>query len=95
VFRARHRTALPEHAALSDPAVGVAAAAAARRTRREHTVYECPDCGTRQLGVQRCEDCGRFGRAVGLGGICPGCGDPVTLTDLGLDPDPTDPRAGR
>jgi hypothetical protein len=95
VFRARHHTALPEHA------VGVATAAAARRTRREHTVYECPDCGTRQLGVQRCEDCGRFGRALGLGGTCPGCADPVTLTDLGLDPDTdsgpdrTDPRAGR
>jgi predicted nucleic acid-binding Zn ribbon protein len=87
VFRARRRT--------TAHAVGVATAAPARRTRREHTVYECTDCGNRQLGVQRCEDCGRFGRAVGLGGTCPGCADPVTLTDLGLDPDPTDPRAGR
>jgi predicted nucleic acid-binding Zn ribbon protein len=93
VFRARHRTAPPAHA------VELAAAAAVRRSRREHTVYECPDCATRQLGVQRCEDCGRFGRALGLGGTCPGCADPVTLTDLGLDPDPDpdpdriDPRA--
>jgi predicted RNA-binding Zn-ribbon protein involved in translation (DUF1610 family) len=99
VFRARHHTALPE------PTVDLATAVAARRTRREHTVYECPDCGTRQLGVQRCEDCGRFGRALGLGGTCPGCAEPLTLTDLGLDPDPnpnpdsgpdrTDPRARR
>jgi predicted RNA-binding Zn-ribbon protein involved in translation (DUF1610 family) len=87
VFRARHHTAVAEHAV--DPGT----AAAARRTRREHTVYECPDCGTRQLGVQRCEDCGRFGRALGLGGTCPGCADPVTLTDLGLDPD-ANPTAG-
>ena len=44
VFRARHApymTAAP-------PAAG---------TRREHTVYECPDCGDRQLGVQRCAGC--------------------------------------
>jgi len=73
VFRARHA------AAAVDPA-----AAAPARTRREHTVYECPDCGDRQLGVQRCCDCGLFGRAVGLGGACPGCGEPVTLTDLDL-----------
>jgi hypothetical protein len=52
--------------------------------RREHTVYECPDCGQRQLGVQRCSDCGVFGRAAGLGGACPHCDEPVTLTDLAL-----------
>lgn len=61
-------------------------AAPAAGTRREHTVYECPDCGQRQLGVQRCEDCGRFAPAVGLGGACPGCGDPVTVGDLDLQP---------
>lgn len=74
VFRARHR-----RGATVDPA-----AAAPVGTRREHTIYECPDCGDRQLGVQRCADCGRFGRAVGLGGLCPCCGEPVTLADLGL-----------
>lgn len=71
-FRARHN---PIPAAFS-PAGG---------RRREHTVYECPDCDQRQLGVQRCEDCGIFGRAAGLGGECPHCGEPVTIGDLGLD----------
>lgn len=52
--------------------------------RRDHMVYECPGCGQRQLGVQRCSDCGVFGRAAGLGGTCPACDEPVTLADLGL-----------
>lgn len=78
VFRARHGLA-----AAAATTAGVAAAPAAG-TRREHTVYECGDCGDRQLGVQRCDGCGRFGRAVGLGGACPGRGDPVTLGDLDL-----------
>ena len=76
VFRARHRT----------PATVDLAAAAPQVPRREHTVYKCPDCGDRQLGVQRCAGCGRFGRAVGLGGACPGCGEPVTVGDLDLQP---------
>jgi hypothetical protein len=74
VFRARHATVPTVKAAPASPG----------GTRREHTVYECPDCGERQLGTQRCTDCGRFGRALGLGGACPGCGDPVTLADLDL-----------
>jgi predicted RNA-binding Zn-ribbon protein involved in translation (DUF1610 family) len=61
------------------------AAAAPGGARREHTVYECPDCGGRQVGVQRCADCGLFGRALGLGGACPGCGEPVAITDLDLE----------
>jgi hypothetical protein len=76
VFRARHATV-----ATADPA-----AAPAAGTRREHTVYECPDCGDRQVGIQRCEGCGRFGRSIGLGGPCPGCAEPVTLGDLDLEP---------
>ncbi|PZS40355.1 MAG: hypothetical protein DLM62_03360 [Pseudonocardiales bacterium] len=75
VFRTRHRA----------PAMVELAGVPPRGTRREHTVYQCPDCGDRQLGVQRCADCGRFGRALGLGGACPGCGDPVTLDDLDLE----------
>ena len=55
-----------------------------RARRRDHTVYECPDCGQRQLGVQRCSECGMFGRAAGLGGTCPHCDEPVTLADLDL-----------
>lgn len=76
VFRARH-AAVARVEPTAAPAAG---------SRRSHTVYECPDCGERRLGVQRCEDCGRFGHAVGLGGACPGCGEPVTLTDLDLQP---------
>jgi predicted RNA-binding Zn-ribbon protein involved in translation (DUF1610 family) len=60
--------------------------------RRAHTVYECPGCGDRQLGVQRCPDCGLFGRAAGLGGACPGRGEPVTVNDLDLDLGPRAPR---
>lgn len=48
------------------------------------TVYECPSCQTRLLGQQRCPDCQLFCRRLGLGGLCPHCDEPVTLTDLGL-----------
>lgn len=53
-------------------------------TRRQHTVYECGDCGERRLGEQYCPDCGTFGRAAGLGGTCPHCGEPVTADELDL-----------
>lgn len=45
------------------------------------TVYECPACDIRLLGEQRCE-CGSFMRKVGLGGLCPCCGEPVTVEEL-------------
>jgi len=54
-------------------------------TRRAHMIYECGQCGQRRLGEQRCTDCGVFGRAVGLGGACPHCAEPVTLADLDLE----------
>ena len=60
------------------PAVTVPAA----RPRREITVYECPDCGDRYLGEQRCESCGTFARRVGIGGACPNCEGPVAISDL-------------
>ena len=47
-----------------------------------HTVYECPDCGERLLGERRCDDCGRFCRALGLGGTCPDCDAVILLGDL-------------
>jgi len=53
--------------------------------RRDHTVYECGECGQRRLGEQRCADCGMFARAVGLGGACPSCEEPVTRADLDLE----------
>jgi predicted nucleic acid-binding Zn ribbon protein len=52
------------------------------RAARAATVYECPSCDTRYLGVQRCSDCGVFCRRVGPGGLCPHCDEPVTVTDL-------------
>ncbi len=54
----------------------------AARPRREHTVYECPGCGERLLGEQRCPDCATFTRRIGPGGPCPHCDEPVAITDL-------------
>jgi hypothetical protein len=47
-----------------------------------HTVYECPACGARFLGEQRCVECNRFCRALGPGGACPSCDEPILLADL-------------
>jgi hypothetical protein len=54
----------------------------ADRPRREHTVYECGDCGQRLLGEQRCPDCATFALRVGPGGPCPHCFEPVAVADL-------------
>jgi predicted RNA-binding Zn-ribbon protein involved in translation (DUF1610 family) len=54
----------------------------AARPRREYTVYECPDCGDRFLGEQRCNNCGTFARRIGVGGQCPHCSEAVAITDL-------------
>jgi predicted RNA-binding Zn-ribbon protein involved in translation (DUF1610 family) len=45
-------------------------------------IYECPDCGERQAGIRRCEDCNLFMRRLGPGGECPSCGDPVLVSEL-------------
>lgn len=50
--------------------------------RRPITVYECPDCGNRALGTQRCDACNTFGQKVGIGGLCPHCYEPVAMSDL-------------
>lgn len=71
-FRRRHSTALP-------PVV-----VPLQTPRRDRTVYECGSCGSRQLGQQRCSDCGTFSTSLGLGGACPCCQELVTLTDLDL-----------
>lgn len=54
---------------------------------RARSVYECPECGERHLGEQRCPDCGVFCSRVGLGGACPHCDEPVAVADL-IDPTP-------
>ena len=75
-YRLRHRTpAVPEEADLR------------RRLQRQrrlmvHTVYECPSCGERVVGERRCPSCQLFARAVGLGGHCPECEQPVLISDL-------------
>jgi hypothetical protein len=46
------------------------------------TVYECERCGGRELGVQRCEACNLWMRAVGIGNNCPSCGDVVSINEL-------------
>lgn len=46
------------------------------------TVYECPVCGARLLGEQRCADCNVFCRRLGPGGRCPHCDEPVAVADL-------------
>ncbi len=73
-FRRRHQQPLT--------AVTVPAA----RPRREFTIYECPTCGDRILGEQRCPSCGIFTRRLDIGGSCPHCDQPVALHDL-LDQD--------
>lgn len=47
-----------------------------------HTVYECPGCQERLLGEGRCPACQLFCRALGLGGHCPECDQPILLSDL-------------
>jgi transcription elongation factor Elf1 len=49
---------------------------------RVDTVYECPTCDARYLGVQRCDDCNIFARRLGPGGLCPCCDEPVAISDL-------------
>jgi hypothetical protein len=58
------------------------APARGRRGRGAQTIYECPVCATRYLGVQRCPDCQRFCRMLGLGGACPHCEEPVLYAEL-------------
>ena len=55
---------------------------ASARPGKDATVYECPGCGERYLGQQRCEECGIFCARIGAGGACPHCDGPVAVTDL-------------
>ena len=68
------------------PPAGAAAARATDLKRRQRlvaqTIYECPTCGERYLGERRCPDCNRFCRALGLGGACPHCDQPILAAEL-------------
>jgi len=59
------------------------------RAPRTATVYECPVCGARFLGAQRCPDCQQFCRRIGPGGACPHCDEPVALAELLGSPEGT------
>jgi hypothetical protein len=52
------------------------------RSRRANTIYQCPECETKLLGEQRCEDCASFMRRLGPGGLCPCCDEPITIDEL-------------
>ena len=60
-----------------------------RRALVAHTVYECSQCGDRVVGDRRCPSCNVFCRALGLGGRCAECDQPILLADLlELEADP-------
>jgi hypothetical protein len=46
------------------------------------TVYACDICDARALDIQRCDECNAWMRAVGVGGVCPGCDEPITAKEL-------------
>jgi hypothetical protein len=48
----------------------------------DSTVYQCPSCEQRYLGIRRCDDCNLFCRRIGPGGLCPHCDEPVAHVDL-------------
>ena len=47
-----------------------------------HTVYECSVCGERTVGDRRCAQDNLFCRALGLGGQCGSCDEPILLAEL-------------
>ena len=71
-WRTRHHDPTPAPVPVLPPAT----------RRRDHTVYQCPTCGTRRLGEQWCPDCTRPAVRLDLGGLCPHCDQPITFTDI-------------
>lgn len=53
-----------------------------RRALVTQTVYVCPSCDERFVGLRRCPECRLFCRALGLGGTCPECDQVILLADL-------------
>ncbi|MBV9322738.1 MAG: hypothetical protein JO352_03000 [Chloroflexi bacterium] len=50
--------------------------------RHAHTVFECSSCGERFVGVPRCPDCNLFMHALGTGGVCIHCDEPLLVSEL-------------
>jgi hypothetical protein len=74
-YRLRHHTPTPDLTL-------VRKALQRRKALVAHTIYECGGCGERFVGERRCDECNRFCRAVGWGGLCPECDTIVLLDDL-------------
>jgi hypothetical protein len=55
---------------------------AARTTRRDDTVYQCGECGSRYLARQWCHDCSKPCTRLDAGGLCPHCDEPITIKDI-------------
>ena len=53
-----------------------------RTDRVAHSVYECPSCHERFVGLRRCPDCNLLLANLGLGGACVHCDEPLLLTEL-------------
>jgi hypothetical protein len=53
-----------------------------RRALVAHTVYESSVCGDRMVGDRRCTQDNIFCRALGLGGHCSSCDEPILLAEL-------------
>ncbi len=64
------------------PGPAATAGLAPPRPARDHTIYQCGDCGQRYHGLQWCHDCNQPCRRIGPGGACPHCDEPVALQDL-------------
>ena len=47
-----------------------------------HTVYECSVCGDRFVGQRRFPQESVLCRALGLGGYCSDCDQPISVADL-------------
>jgi hypothetical protein len=66
----RARRPVPEPAPAPGPA------------RRQASIYQCSECDERYLASQWCHDCNRPCAKIGYGGLCPGCQEPITITEL-------------
>jgi hypothetical protein len=45
-------------------------------------VFECSSCGDRFVGVRRCPECNLFMHALGVGGVCIHCDEPLLVAEL-------------
>ncbi len=54
----------------------------ATTNRPAHTVFECSSCGERFVGTNRCPDCNLFMHALGVGGMCIHCDEPLLVAEL-------------